>query len=253
MKISIITSCLNNVNTIKYAVKSINDQTYHNIEYILVDGGSNDGTVEFLDSLNSLNFKHSFKILKQPDRGIYHGLNSGVGMATGDYIGFLHSDDILENNRVIVNLVNALKQSDAQIVYADLVYVDKENVDKVIRYWKSTRFKPRYLKYGWLPPHPTLFVHRSIYEQYGNYDTSFKIAADYNFILKIFKTNIPKLYYPEIVYRMRLGGKSNKGLKNIVQKSKEDLRAIQQNNIGGYFTLFAKNISKIPQFITRKI
>ena len=242
MKVSIITSVFNNKNTVSEAIESVLNQTYKDIEYIVIDGGSTDGTI---DIINSYKGKIT-KFISEPDNGIYDGLNKGILKATGDIIGFLHSDDVYMDNTVIEKVVNKF-YGGYDGVYGDLIYVSK-NDGKIIRYWKSGDFNINKLKKGWMPPHPTLFLKREIYNKYGLFDTSFKIAADYDFMLRILKHNIKIAYIPEVLYKMRVGGESNKSIKNILLKSKEDYRALKKNEIGGINTLIYKNISKLPQF-----
>ncbi len=243
MKVSIITSVYNNKETIKDAIESVLSQTYKNIEYIIIDGASTDGTVEIIkgyeDKIN--------KFVSEPDKGIYDGLNKGINITSGDIIGFLHSDDVYMNNEVIEKVVETFKKYNCDGVYGDLVYVSKSS-DKVIRFWKSGEFSVDKLKKGWMPPHPTLFLKREIYEKYGLFDLSFKIAADYDFMLRVLKNNLKLYYIPEVLYKMRIGGESNKSLKNIILKSKEDLKALRKNEIGGIDILLRKNFSKIGQF-----
>ena len=240
MKVSIITSVFNNEKHIEDAINSVLNQTYKNIEYIVIDGASKDNTKKVIE-------KYLDKIdifVSEPDRGIYDGLNKGILKASGDIIGFLHSDDIYYDNRVIERVVNAFNE-DTDGVYGDLVYIKD---DKVIRYWRSGEFHINKLKKGWMPPHPTLFLKKFIYDKYGVFDLDFKIAGDYDFILRVLKNNINLKYIPEILYKMRVGGASNKSLKNIIQKSKEDLKALRKNEIGGIDILLRKNFSKIGQF-----
>jgi glycosyltransferase involved in cell wall biosynthesis len=244
LKISIITSVYNNKDTIKDAIKSVLNQTYKNIEYIVVDGGSTDGTVEVIKQYED----KIDKFISEPDKGIYDGLNKGIKLATGDVIAFLHSDDIYPDNNTIEKIMNLFNKDNVDGVYGDLIYVKKDDINKIIRYWKSCDFNADLLKKGWMPAHPTLFLKKEIYEKYGVFDLNFKIAGDYDFMLRILKEN-PKLkYLPEVLYVMRVGGESNKSLKNIVNKSKEDYIALKRNHIGGIGTLFLKNLQKINQF-----
>ena len=247
MKVSIITVVWNNKETIRDAINTVLSQTYKNIEYIIIDSASTDGTLEIIQNYGD---KVS-RIVSESDKGIYDGLNKGVSLATGDIIAFLHSDDVYANETVISDIVNCF-DNDTQGVYGDLVYTDKEDVNKVLRHWKSCDFSPSLLKKGWMPPHPTLFLRREIYQQYGAFDMSFKIASDYDFMLRILSSNISVKYLPEVLYKMRIGGASNKSIANILQKSKEDLKALKKNNIGGLYALLYKNISKIPQFLFKK-
>jgi glycosyltransferase len=247
IKISIITCVWNNRQTIKDAIDSVLAQTYENIEYIIIDGASNDGTVEVVQSYED---KIS-KFITEKDRGIYDGLNKGISLATGDVVSFLHSDDVYANETVISDIVNCF-DNNTQGVYGDLVYTDKVDMNKVFRYWKSCDFSSSLLSKGWMLPHPTLFLRREVYQKYGAFDASFKIAGDYDFMLRILKDNIVVKYLPQVIYKMRLGGESNRSIKNILDKSKEDLRAMRKNKINNpFFALFYKNVSKIIQLVRR--
>lgn len=247
MKVSIITVVRNSKGTIKDAIESVLNQTYKNIEYIIVDGGSTDGTVEIIKEYgNKID-----KFISESDNGIYDGLNKGINLASGDVVGLLHSDDLYNDNRTIEKVVDAFENEELDGVYGDLVYTYKKETGKILRYWKSKPYSFELLKKGWMPPHPTLFLKKQIYDKYGNFDLNFKIAADYDFMLRILGDDVKVKYLPEVLYKMRVGGASNKSLKNIVQKSREDLRALKKNNIGGYYSLALKNISKISQFFTR--
>jgi glycosyltransferase len=245
MKVSIIVSVFNNKSTVADAINSIISQDYDDIECIVVDAGSTDGTIEVVKGFGSgIN-----TFISEPDKGIYDGLNKGVSLATGDIIAFLHSDDVYENETVISNIV-AIFDNEIQGVYGDLVYTDKIDISKVFRYWKSCDFSPSLLSKGWMPPHPTLFLRREIYQKYDAFDTSFKIAGDYDFMLRILKDNIAVKYLPQVLYRMRVGGQSNRSIRNLFNKSKEDLRAMRKNGIDKPFlTLFYKNIYKVMQLV----
>jgi len=245
MKISIITVCFNSEKTIRDTIESVLSQSYPDVEYIIIDGLSKDNTMSIVSEYDD---KIS-KIISEPDKGIYDGLNKGVSLATGDVIAFLHSDDVYANETVISNIVNCFDNG-AQGVYGDLVYTDKADVNKVFRYWKSCDFSPSLLSKGWMPPHPTLFLRREVYQKYGAFDISFKIAGDYDFMLRILKDNIVVKYLPQVIYKMRVGGESNRSIKNILDKSKEDFRAMRKNEINNpFFALFYKNMSKIMQLV----
>ena len=247
MRISIIVSVFNNEDTIFDAINSIVLQNYDDIECIVVDAASTDGTIGIIKRFGD--WVDTF--VSEPDKGIYDGLNKGISLATGDVIAFLHSDDIYANETVISDVVD-LFDDDTQGVYGDLVYTDKVDMNKVFRYWKSCDFSPILLSRGWMPPHPTLFLRREVYQKYGAFDTSFKIAGDYDFMLRILKDNIVVKYLPQVIYRMRVGGESNSSIKNILDKSIEDLRAMRKNKINNpFFALFYKNVSKIMQLVRR--
>ena len=254
MKISIITSVYNNKETIKDAIESVLNQTYQNIEYIIVDGASTDGTTEIIQ-----NYKDKIAIFStEPDKGIYDGLNKGISLATGDVICFLHSDDLYASDDIVKKVANEFNGTDITKeskvfdgVYGDLMYTPKDDTSKVLRYWKSKDFDMSLLEKGWMPAHPTLFLRKEVYEKYGKFDLDFKIAGDYDFMLRVLSAGIKVKYLPEVLYKMRVGGESNKSIKNIIQKSKEDLRALKHNNIGDIYTLLIKNLSKIKQFLRR--
>ena len=247
MKVSIITATFNSEKNIEACLQSVYTQNYNNIEHIIIDGGSDQQTIALLKKS-----AQQSKWITQPDLGIYDALNKGIQLATGDLIGFLHSDDLFASHDVIGNIVNIFK-SDNQIhgVYGNLVYVNKKN--KTVRTWNSKPFKQSYLDFGWTPPHPTLFLREDVYQKHGLFDTSFKIAGDYDFMLRILKDNeIKVLYVPNIITKMKIGGVSNKNLGNIITKSKEDIIALRKNGFTfPFFTLAAKNIRKLPQLFKR--
>lgn len=253
MKLSIITICYNPGDEIKASVESVLSQDYSDIEYIIVDGGSTDGTVEYISSLNG----QFSKFISEPDEGLYDALNKGLRCSSGDVVGFVHGGDLLACSTTLSSVAEVFTKSGADAVYGDLNYVAKENTDRIIRYWKSGEYSPDKLKYGWMPPHPALYVKREVYEKAklvsGEYfDTSFKIASDYDFMMRILgKLGISAAYIPEVLIKMRVGGKSNKSIGNIIRKSYEDYLAIKRNKIGGAGTLLAKNLRKLPQFFKR--
>ena len=245
MKISIITSVLNSCETIRDTIDSVLSQDYENIEYIIIDAASTDGTLDIIKSYGD----RITKYISEKDKGIYDGLNKGIEIATGDVIGFLHSDDTYADNEIIVKIANVFMAEDLDGIYGDLVYTRRQDTTKILRYWKSRKFESKLLAKGWMPAHPTLFLKNEIYKRFGNYNINYKIAADYDFILRIFSKNIKTKYLPGVIYRMRASGESNKNIKNIFLKSKEDLNVLRKNNVGGIWTLLLKNFSKIPQFI----
>lgn len=249
MKISIITSVYNNQETIAEAMESVLSQTYSDIEYIIVDGGSSDNTVDIIKNYQD----RLGAFISEPDNGIYDGLNKGINLATGDVIGFLHSDDLYQDNTVIAKVAQAFINNATDSVYGDLTYVNKSDPSKIIRFWQSGEFTLKKLNYGWMPPHPTFFVRRSIYQQYGCFDTHFKIAADYDLMLRFLgKYKISTYYIPSVLIKMRVGGASNKSLKNVLKKSTEDLQAMRNNQMGGWVCLLIKNLSKLGQFVKKK-
>ena len=244
MKISIITATFNNESTIAQTLKSVAYQDYNNIEHIIIDGGSTDKTLEIANK-----FDHVAKVISQKDNGIYFALNKGVSLSSGDIIGFLHADDFLENSFILSIIVKSFENFNIDAVYGDLDYVAFDDTKKIIRSWKSKPFESKMLKKGWMPPHPTFYAKKELYNKFGVFNTDYRISADYELILRLLSNKISVKYVSEVFVKMRLGGISNKNLKNIIQKSKEDLRAIKKNKIGGFYTLFMKNYSKIHQFL----
>ena len=247
MKVSIITIVWNNKETIRDAINTVLSQTYKDIEYIIIDGASTDGTCEIVRGYRD----KIAKFVSETDNGIYDGLNKGLILATGDIVSFLHSDDMYSSNTIISEVVKVFKNdNNLDGVYGDLIYTSKNDTNKVLRYWKSREFRRSLLKQGWMPAHPTLFLKSRVYEKFGKFDLSFKIAADYDFMLRILSADIKVKYLPKVLYKMRIGGESNKSIVNIIQKSKEDLKALNNNNIGGLYALMYKNLSKVSQFLS---
>ncbi|MEA3489038.1 MAG: glycosyltransferase family 2 protein [Candidatus Omnitrophota bacterium] len=250
MKISIITIVLNNREYIESCIKSVIGQTYKDVEYIVVDGGSTDGTLDIVEQYKD----RIDRIIRGKDAGIYQAINIGIAAASGDVIGFLHSDDLYADENVLKKVAEAFISSSAEAVYSDLKYVNRHNVDSVIRYWKSGSYDPGKLKEGWSLPHPTFFVKTEIYDKFGMYDTSLKISADYEMMIRLlFKNTINVKYIPEVLVKMRAGGVSNRNISTIVRKTREDYRAWKIHGVKrAYGTVIRKNIYKIPQFFTKK-
>ena len=251
MKISIITATFNSTKTIERCLKSVLQQTYSNVEYILVDGGSTDDTIDKVNFYLNKKNKQEYQIISEPDRGIYDALNKGISMAKGDIIGFVHSDDFLSDNNILFQIAEQFKGKDnIDGMYGDLQYVDKTSTEKIIRSWKSCDFNHKLIQSGWMPPHPTLYLKKEVYEKHGQFDLSFKIAGDYDFILRIFlDRKLMIKYLPVVITKMRIGGVSNANLKTILTKSKEDYLAMKRNNLRlPFLVLLKKNLSKISQF-----
>lgn len=250
IKISVITATWNCVGTVADAVSSLSSQTYPTIEHVWIDGASTDGTKEVLARFHK---EERGVLISEPDNGIYDALNKGINYATGDVVGFLHADDLYADEEVLSRVASAFTDPDVDAVYGDLVYVRKENPSSVVRYWETNMFAPSRLARGWMPPHPTLYLRRRIFDVLGSFDTTFRIAADYDHILRVFsQPNLKSVYLPHILVKMRVGGASNRSLSNILCKSSEDLRAIRRNKVGGIHTLACKNFSKLRQFWLRR-
>jgi glycosyltransferase involved in cell wall biosynthesis len=247
LKVSIITIVFNNCETISDAVESVLGQTYPNIEYIVIDGLSTDGTKEALERYDG----KITKLISEKDGGLYEAINKGIEMATGEVIGFLHSDDIFYSNDTVAKIAEAFLRSDAESVYGDLLYVQKSDTDKVVRNWVSGKYKRENFIFGWMPPHPTFYVKLEVYQRLGLYNTSFKSAADYELMLRyLYKHSITTTYIPEKLVKMRVGGKSNVTLKNRLRANQEDYRAWLLNDLKPpFYTRYLKPLRKLIQFI----
>jgi len=238
----------------KDTIDSVLSQDFPNVEYIIIDGGSTDGTVAMVKSYD----RSISKYISEPDNGIYDALNKGIALAAGDVIGLVHADDLYADGSVLSSIAKTFETSKAQAVYGDLVYVSRDNTNRIIRYWQSGSFNPARLKFGWMPPHTAFYVTKKVYEKAklanGQYfDTSFTIASDYDFMMRVIaKIKTYPVYIPKVFVKMRAGGASNKSIRNLIRKSREDYRAIRRNNIGGFGTFLAKNFRKLPQFFRRK-
>lgn len=247
MKCTIITVSYNAFNTIESTINSVLSQDYNDIEYIIVDGSSSDGTKEIIQRYND----KITKWISEKDNGIYDAMNKGILLATGDVIGILNADDLYSSNDIISKIVNQFTKSNADALYGDLKYVLKNDISKTIRFWKSGEYTEGKFLNGWMPPHPTFFVKKSIYNQFGLYRTDMPSAADYELMLRFIHVKKIKLtYLSELITIMREGGVSNKSLMNRWKANRDDLRAWQVNNVKpNVFTLILKPLSKLIQFV----
>jgi glycosyltransferase involved in cell wall biosynthesis len=247
-KISIITTTYNSAKTIRDTLNCIKQQNYPLIEHIIVDGNSIDDTLKI-----AAEFSHISKIISENDNGIYEAMNKGVSLATGDVIGILNSDDIYSNDSVITKIAEEFEDENIDAVYADLQYVKHNNFNRVVRTWKSGELNKKSFYYGWMPPHPTFFIRKKIYDKVGLFNTSLRSAADYEMMLRILvKYKISSKYIPEVIVKMRTGGMSNASLRNRIRANKEDRLAWKINGLKPYFfTLYAKPIRKIVQYLKK--
>ena len=245
MKLSLITATYNSADIIMNAINSVRNQRIDNLEYIIIDGGSTDGTLEIIKE----NTDVISKWVSEPDKGIYDALNKGLRMASGDIVGFLHSDDNFANDLILRNIIDNFNKQTIDFLYGDLEYITSAEPCKILRYWKSGGFTQKKLRKGWMPPHPTVYFKRELLAKIGDFDTSYTISADYDWLVRCLTSSEIKVdYIPEVLIKMRTGGASNRSLKNIIKKSSEDYRIIRRNKIGGFNTLFYKNFGKISQF-----
>jgi len=249
MKISIITVVLNNKPYIEDCINSVLGQSYKNIDYIIVDGGSTDGTVDVIRKYE----RHLSHWLSEKDRGIYEAMNKGIKLATGEVVGILNSDDYYENGDVIAAVAEEFHKQEVASVFADLVYVKRDDTSVVVRYYDSSFFSPEKFAYGWMPAHPTFFVKRIYYELYGLFKTDYRIAADYELLTRFLgKYGISYRHISKVIVRMRTGGVSTRNLKRNWILNREIIRACAENGIKtSYFKVFSKYFVKVSQLIVR--
>lgn len=228
VKISIITVCFNSEKYIQSAIESVISQTYPNIEYILIDGGSTDNTNEIISTFSDKISTH----ISEPDKGIYDAMNKGIKYANGDLIGILNSDDYYKGKDIIEQIAQVYQTHKTDCIYANIDYVNPAQNDKIVRKWVSGPYRVNGFKKGWHPAHPGFFAKKEIFNKFGDYDLSFEVAADFELMLRFLeKNNISSLYFPESIINMRLGGASNKNLINIIKGNKECVRAFKKNNL----------------------
>lgn len=247
MKISIITVCYNSAATIKDTIESVLGQSYLGIEYLVIDGNSTDETLSIVRSYEN---KIS-RIISEPDKGMYDALNKGIALASGDLIGILNADDFYADETVIEEVVKQIETSNCDALYADLHYVAAENTSEIKRYWKSGEYKKGHFLKGWMPPHPTFFIKKGCYEQYGSFNLSLKSAADYELMLRmIHKYEVSLCYLNRVIVKMRVGGMSNSSLINRLRANREDKKAWEINGLKpSPLTFLFKPLRKLRQFI----
>ena len=243
--VSIITIVSNNIATIRNAIQSVAYQDYSNIEHIVIDNSSTDGTLEAIyEQASSISL-----IVSEPDEGIYYALNKGIGLSNGKIIGFLNSDDILKSRVTISKIVKSLLDSKSDAVYGDLQYFSRSKPNLITRLWKAGQYSKSKIKRGWMPPHPTFYTYKENYTKFGFFDESYKISSDYEMMLRLlFLHKIEAKYISEVLVKMQTGGISN---QNLILKAKEDLRIMKKYNFS-LLTFIFKNISKFTQLIVRK-
>ncbi len=230
------------------AVRSVQAQTWSDVEHIVIDGASTDDTLQVLHAC----LDERAVLVSESDEGIYDALNKGLALATGEIVGLMHSDDFYADRHVLESVAEAFSDPLVDAVYGDLDYVVRTDTSSIVRHWSSGEYHPAKLNYGWMPPHPTLFLRRSVIDRWGGFDTNFKIAADYDAILRYFsQAKVQPFYIPRVLVKMRLGGESNRSLVKVWLKTREDYTALRRNRVGGVWTLLNKNFRKISQFWLR--
>jgi glycosyltransferase len=250
MKVSIITVCLDSGQTLEDTVTSVLRQDYQDIQYIIVDGGSTDGTHEILRKYRS----RIFKFLSEPDNGTYDAMNKGIKMATGEVVGFLNAGDFYATDTAISSIVACLQQTDVDAAYADLEYVAEHNPAKTVRRWRSQPCRDGLFEKGWHPPHPTFFVRRHLFDDYGDFDLDYHISADYEIMLRFLKKyKVTSCHIPKVLVKMRAGGKSNRSLWQIIRANIECYQAWQKSGLQiSPLIMLRKPASKLVQYITRE-
>jgi glycosyltransferase involved in cell wall biosynthesis len=250
MKVSIITVCRNAANTVVEAIKSVEAQTYADIEHIVVDGASTDNTVELVRSHG----ERVAKLISEPDGGIYDAMNKGLGLATGDVVAYLNADDVYAHDGVVESATVAMADPDIDACYADLVYVSQEDPKRVVRYWKSNSYVPGACLKGWMPAHPTFFIRTPLLRKHGGFDSTFRLQGDFDLMLRLFEVHrIRTVYCSQIWVRMRQGGATNRSLVNVWKGNLEAWHSCRHNGfaVGPSFVV-RKIISRLPQFFRTK-
>lgn len=247
MKVTIITAVYNSMNHIGDAIQSVLSQNYPDIEYIVIDGGSTDGTLSVVKQYEG----RISKIISEPDKGLYDALNKGIKLATGDYIGFVHSDDMLFDDYVISRIVNHIKKTRCDVFYGDGIFVSAQNTKMIVRNWIGGKYSKQKVRTGWLPLHPTMYIKRDVYLKHGLYDISYKIAGDTDLLVRyLYKENLSVSYLHKYIIRMRMGGVST-SVGRTKDKWTEDMRIYRSHGLSS-FCLVGKVARKIPQFLSFK-
>lgn len=251
MKISVITVTFNSAATLEDTLKSVIAQDFHGRELIVIDGGSTDGTLGIIERYRT----HISKFVSEKDEGLYHALNKGIDLAEGDVIAILHSDDFYASNDVLRRYAAVFSSTGCDAAYSDLLYVHRDDPEKVIRRWVSGDFSRRSFRFGWMPPHPTFFAKKELYGKFGGFNTVLRTSADYELMLRfLYRYNARTCYLPIYSVKMRVGGQSNVSLRNRLAANKEDRLAWQLNGLRHhFFTLWLKPLRKIGQFFRRSV
>ena len=249
MKVSVITVAYNSAATIVDTLESVKSQSHADIEHIVIDGASTDRTVSLVEKF-APRVSH---VTSEPDNGIYDAMNKGLQLASGDVIGFLNSDDIFAHTGVISSIAKTMNDPSVDVCYGDLVYVSRNDASNVVRYWQSCTYRPGLCSRGWAPAHPTFYVRREAFRKYGGFDTSMRLAADFDLSLRLLEVHrLNTVYLPEVLVRMRLGGVTNSNWRNIVAQNLEASRACRKYGLrGGFLFIAGRLLSRIPQFFSR--
>lgn len=249
MKISVVTACFNSAKTIADTLRSVAEQSHGDVEHIVVDGGSRDGTLDLIARTPN----RVVHLVSEPDRGIYDAMNKGLRLATGDIVGFLNSDDVYADADSLAQIVQAFSDPAVDACYGDVLFVAANEGSRVVRYWRAGPWRPGRVAQGWMPPHPTFYVRRSIYEQCGGFDLAYRLQADFEMAIRLVEVRKLRLHYiPRTLVRMRMGGASNASVGNVIRGNCEAYRAARKHRLPvGPLFVVRKVLSRIPQFFAR--
>ena len=250
MKITLITVCFNSAAHIASVLRSVDSQTWPELEHLIIDGGSLDGTLRIIEA----HPQPWRRVVSEPDNGIYDAMNKGLGLASGDVVGFINSDDFYASTGVIARVANVFSDPTIDACYGDLCYVKRDDTRTVVRYWQSSAFSPGLFEHGWCPPHPTLFVRRRVFERFGAFDLRFKIAADTELMARFLEVHrIKARYLPHVLVIMRMGGTTNRSWSNILLQNREIWRALKDHGLRPSLIGFVtrKLWSRGRQFVNR--
>ena len=248
--ISVITVCFNSEAYIADALRSVDIQTFQDREHLVIDGASTDATLRIVGEHQ----KAWRRVLSERDRGIYDAMNKGISLARGDIIGFINSDDLYASSTVLEKVAAIFEDKSIQACFGDLCYVRQNDISEIVRYWRSGPFAPGLFLRGWCPPHPTLFLRREVYEQFGGFDLQYKIASDVDLMARFFELHrIRSVHLPKVLVTMRMGGTTNRSLRNILQQNREIWRALKAHGLRPSLLTFVigKLISRARRFIAR--
>ena len=247
MKISFITVVFNAVETIEDTLKSVIEQDHDDIEHLIIDGASTDGTMDIIDRYRD----NLAGVISEPDQGIYDAMNKGIELASGEVIGTLNADDWYADSGVLSRVARAFtEEKNLDAVYGDIVYVSRDDPDKIVRYWVSGPYREGLFKQGWMPAHPSFFVKKDIYHRYGKFDLEYKIQSDFELTMRFIAVNkINTRYLPGVMVKMRMGGVTNSRISNIIKGNLESYRASKKHGIAATpFFIIRKVLSRLPQF-----
>ena len=249
MKISIVTVCFNAAETIAGTLESVARQTHADVEHIVIDGASSDGTMDIVRRFED----RLARVVSEPDRGIYDAMNKGLALATGAIVTFLNADDIYANDNILAGVAQIMVEPGVDACYADLIYVNKDDPSRIVRYWKSKPYVLGLCLKGWMPAHPTFFVRKAVLERHGGFDPAFKLQSDFDLMVRLFELHrIKTRYVPEIWVRMRMGGASNESICNVWQGNLEAWRSCRKHGFAVSPLFIARKIaSRFSQFLVK--